>query len=77
MGQGASAVFTERFTDFVALLILSLVGIYSIEEDMLILAIAAGGIAAIFLVISLPGAIPLLLTILGRILIAARVVGPA
>jgi uncharacterized membrane protein YbhN (UPF0104 family) len=75
--QGASAVFTERFTDFVVLLILSLVGLYSIEEDMRILAIAAGGIAAIFLVIFLPGAIPLLLTILGRIPIAARVVGRA
>jgi uncharacterized membrane protein YbhN (UPF0104 family) len=77
VGKGASAVFTERLTDFVALLLLSLVGIYSVEEGMLTLMIAASGIASIFLVIFLPGAIPLILRILGRIPFAARFVGPA
>jgi len=76
-GKGASAVFAERLTDFVALLLLSLVGIYSFEEGVWTLIIAAGGIATIFLIIFLPGAIPFLLALLGRIPGANRFAGPA
>ena len=66
IGLGASTVFTERLTDFVSLLLLSLVGIYSFEQGVWTLVIGAGGTTFIFLVIFLPGAVPFVLNLLGR-----------
>ncbi len=77
IGLGASAVFTERLTDFVSLLLLSLVGIYSFEEGVWTLLVGAGGTVFIFLVIFLPGAIPFFLKWFGRLPGLQRWVEPA
>ena len=77
IGLGAAAVFTERLTDFVSLLLLSLVGIYAFEEGLWTLVIGAGGTVLIFLVIFLPGAIPFVLNLLGRVPGLHRLAEPA
>jgi glycosyltransferase 2 family protein len=77
IGLGISAVFTERLTDFVALLLLSVVGIYSLKEGLWTLIVAAGGTATLFLVIFIPGAIPYLLGLLSKFPGLHRVVDPA
>jgi len=77
VGLGVSAVFAERLTDVMALLILSLAGIYSLQEGAWTLGIAAAGIGGLLLVIFIPGAIPFLLGILERFPGAKRLVGPA
>ncbi len=77
IGLGISAVFAERLTDFVALLILSAAGIYSIEQGGWTLGIAAGVTASLFLLIFVPGAVPYLLGLVGSVPGLHRVVGPA
>lgn len=76
VGLGVSAVFAERLTDFVALLILSTAGIYGLEEGAWTLGLSAAGISAIFLVIFVPGAIPMLLRALDAVPRLHALVGP-
>lgn len=77
IGLGVSAVFTERLTDFVSLLLLSTVGIYSLQEGAVTLGVAAAGTVALFLVIFVPGAIPFLLDMAARFPGVHRLVDPA
>jgi uncharacterized protein (TIRG00374 family) len=76
IGKGASAVFAERLTDFISLLLLSLVGIYSFDNGAWTLAVVASGIVSLFLVLFVPGAIPFVLHLLARLPRANRLVEP-
>ncbi|HAA76437.1 TPA: hypothetical protein DCE37_15085 [Candidatus Latescibacteria bacterium] len=77
IGLGVSAVFAERLTDFVSLLLLSMFGIYSHKEGAWTLVLAGAGTVSIFLVIFVPGAIPAILRLLDGLPLLHRLVEPA
>ena len=77
IGLGISAVFAERLTDFISLLLISVVGIYALEEGVYTLVFVAVGASGLLLILFIPGAIPLVLDVLVRIPRLHCVIHPA
>ncbi len=67
VGVTSAAVFAERLTDFVALTLLSLVGILSFRQGVLTLTVALVGSFALLLLVFWPGALRWSLELVGRL----------
>lgn len=77
VGATASVVFTERLTDLFALIVLSLVGISSIEAGTWTLTLAIVGSVGLLAIVFVAGLLPSAISLAARIPGLCRLAGPA
>jgi glycosyltransferase 2 family protein len=76
VSRGAAAVFAERVTDFISLILLASIGILSSRQSPWLLVLSLAGLLGLTLLVGLPGVVTGCLDRAERLPLLARVCGP-